>query len=355
VSTYYLDNQIASEEQKKQLLDFTYDPAGRTLETASENKETKAKSNVISHYAGSGNALTWTCEEEDKKECAEGKGKWSRSIPGIDGDLDAVQTSGGSITLQIHDLEGNVVGTVEDSETVTKLASTYNSTEFGVPQPGTTPPKYAWLGASGISTETSLGSGVATQGGASYIPQVARALQTAPVTPPGAFPNGSPGTQFTATPGAWTPGDQAEANHATEEAQAERQKTKETEAAEAFLAAKAAASDPSRYWRAWEAKKVGGELTQLLAIHDLAGQLDSLFGSYLAGDILKDLVIWELTGAKVEDWIEDFSESSHSAPVNFTTITTRTVGAGRNTKTSCGKVIPCPNSSTIRGPHGVNT
>jgi DNA-binding beta-propeller fold protein YncE len=234
VSTYYLDNQLASEEQKKQLLDFTYDPAGRTLETASENKETKAKSNVISHYAGSGNAHTWTCEEEDKKECAEGKGKWSRNIPGIDGDLDAVQTSGGSITLQIHDLEGNIVGTVEDSETVTKPASPYNSTEFGVPQPGTTPPKYAWLGAAGVSTETSFGSGVATQSGASYVPQVARALQTAPVIPPGAFPNGSPGTQFTAVPGAWTPGDQAEANHATEEAEAERQKTKETEAAEAL-------------------------------------------------------------------------------------------------------------------------
>jgi hypothetical protein len=72
--------------------------------------------------------------------------------------------------------------------------------EFGVPQPGTTPPKYAWLGAAGVSTETSFGSGVATQSGASYIPQVARALQTAPVVPPGAFPGGSSGIQFTAAP-----------------------------------------------------------------------------------------------------------------------------------------------------------
>jgi hypothetical protein len=91
--------------------------------------------------------------------------------------------AGGSIALQIHDLEGDVVGMVEDSETVTKLASPYNSTEFGVPQPGTTPPKYAWLGASGVSTETSFGAGVATQNGASYIPQIARALQTADAKP----------------------------------------------------------------------------------------------------------------------------------------------------------------------------
>jgi hypothetical protein len=82
VSTYYLDNQIASEEQKKQLLDFTYDPAGRTLETASENKETKAKANVISHYASSGNALTWTCEEG--KPPLEAYARWEYN--GVNGD-----------------------------------------------------------------------------------------------------------------------------------------------------------------------------------------------------------------------------------------------------------------------------
>ena len=130
----------------------------------------------------------------------------------------------------------NIVGAVEDSETVTKLASTYNSTDFGVPNEGKTPPKYAWLGAAGVSTETSFGSGVATQGGASYVPQVARALQTAPVVPPGAFPNGSPGTQFTAAPvtaGAIA-GAQEIATQFWQEAEAERQKAKEREAAEAL-------------------------------------------------------------------------------------------------------------------------
>jgi len=101
-----------------------------------------------------------------------------------------------------------------------------------VPQPGTTPPKYAWLGAAGISTETSLGTGVATQGGASYVPQVARALQTAPVVPPGAFPNGSAGTQFTATPVAAGPvsGAQEIATQFWQKAEAERQKAREEEA-----------------------------------------------------------------------------------------------------------------------------
>jgi hypothetical protein len=109
--------------------------------------------------------------------------------------LDAIQTNAGTPVLQLHDLQGNIVATVKDNEAETKLASTYNSTEFGVPQSGTTPPKYAWLGADGLATE--LSSGAATKGGASYVPQVARNLQTAPVVPPGAFPNGQgTGSQY---------------------------------------------------------------------------------------------------------------------------------------------------------------
>jgi hypothetical protein len=151
------------------------------MEATNENTETKAKSTILSHYAGSGGAATWT---------SEGTEKWSRNIPGIEGSLCATQTSSSAPVLQLHDLQGNVVATASLSETETKLLTTYNSTEFGVPSEGKTPPKYAWLGASGLATETAFGTGVATQGGTSYVPQVARDLQTAPVIPPGAFPNG---------------------------------------------------------------------------------------------------------------------------------------------------------------------
>jgi len=223
-STYYVDNQLASETQNAETFKYAYDPSGRTMETISEGK---TSSKVISHYAGSGNALTWT---------SEGSEKWTRNIPGIDGALDAIQTGGGSIVLQLHDLQGNIVGTAGDNETETKMLTPYNSTEFGVPQPGTTPPKYAWLGAAGVSTETSFGSGVATQSGASYVPQVARALQTAAVVPPGAFPDGSSGTQFTAAPvtaGAIS-GAQEIATQFWQKAEAERQKAREEEAAAAL-------------------------------------------------------------------------------------------------------------------------
>ncbi len=145
LSTYYVDNQVASQKQNEETINYTYDPSGRPMETISEGK---TSSKVISHYAGPGGALTWT---------SEGTEKWTRNIPGIDGTLDAIQEAGKAPVLQLHDLEGNIVGTVEDSESATKLLSTYNSTEFGVPQAGTTPPKYAWLGATGVSSEPSQG------------------------------------------------------------------------------------------------------------------------------------------------------------------------------------------------------
>ncbi len=220
-STYYVDNQVASQKQNEETIRYLYDPAGRAMETVSEGK---TGSTVISHYAGSGNSPTWT---------SEGSEKWMRNIPGIGGELAAIQTSGGATVLQLHDLQGNIVGTAALSEAETKLLSTYNSTEFGVPQPGTTPPKYAWLGAAGVWSEPSLSSGVSTQGGGSYVPQIARNLQTFPVIPPGSFPNGyGLGAPHTAVVSAASMASaEAESAKIVSEVDAERQKAKEEEAA----------------------------------------------------------------------------------------------------------------------------
>ncbi len=179
-SSYYVDNQVAGQEQNEKTLNYTYDPDGRTEETETIVKG-KHEPIVVSHYSGPGEALTWTAEEENKK--------WSRNVPGIDGVLDALQTSTGEMALQLHDLQGNVVAKAGLSETETKLSSTYSSTEFGIPTTSS-PPKYAWLGAGGVSSELPS-SGTVTQGGASYVPEVARTLQVEGVKPPGVFPNGS--------------------------------------------------------------------------------------------------------------------------------------------------------------------
>jgi hypothetical protein len=180
--SYYVDNQVAAQEQeqegKAKTLNFSYDPSGRTRETLATGK-----SPVVSHYAGAGEALTWT---------SEGASIWTRNVPGIDGALCAVQSSGSAPVLQLHDLQGNIVATASLSETETKLLSSYASTEFGVPQAGTAAPKYAWLGASGLSSELPA-SGVVSTGASSYVPEIGRTLQSEAVASPGAFPDGTGG------------------------------------------------------------------------------------------------------------------------------------------------------------------
>lgn len=184
-STYYVSNQTRTTSQNGKMLTYELDPEARSREVLTE--EGAVKTSVINHYPGPGDAIAWTCEPESGKTC-ETASKYTRNIPGIDGALTATEKSSETPVLQLHDLQGDIIATAAKSETETKLLSTYNSTEFGVPVNGT-PPKYAWLGAAGLSTEFATGATAST--GAGYIPQLGRALQTQPVTPPGANPSGT--------------------------------------------------------------------------------------------------------------------------------------------------------------------
>jgi YD repeat-containing protein len=168
-SSYYVDSQVASQTQNGETINYNYDPAGRTRETISSGK---TASTVITHYDGPGNALSGTSESTEK---------WTRNIPGIGGEVTAIQTNAGTPVLQLHDLNGNIVATAALSETETKLLSSYNSTEFGVPTTSN-PPKYSWLGADGIASE--LPSGDITQDGITYIPLTGQPLQTESVELP---------------------------------------------------------------------------------------------------------------------------------------------------------------------------
>ena len=60
VSSYYVDGQVATQEQSKTLDSYVYDPAGRTMEATAEDTETKASRRIVSHYAGLGETVTWT-------------------------------------------------------------------------------------------------------------------------------------------------------------------------------------------------------------------------------------------------------------------------------------------------------
>jgi YD repeat-containing protein len=183
-SEYYADGQVQKQTQNGQTNTYFYDPAGRIRKTIAEGT---TKLTTINHYAGPDEALTW-------KEEGEKTGKYTRLIPGIDGSLAATQTSSGEVILQLHDLQGNIVATAALSETETKLLSTYNSTEFGVPVNGAPPMKYSWLGSEAVSSE--LSSGTVVMGTVAYVPQLGRPLQTIAVTPPGTGVNAAAGTPY---------------------------------------------------------------------------------------------------------------------------------------------------------------
>ncbi len=170
-SEYYVDGQVYKQEQGEQKLEYKLDPEERTRETISKKGETESK--TITHYDSPGGAVAWTNE-------GSGEEKWTRNIPGIGGALTATQEGEGKtgkpVVLLLHDLNGNVVAEAAVSETEAKLLKTYNSTEFGVPSTKEAPPKYAWLGATGVAGE--LSSGVITQDGVTYVPITGRPLQT---------------------------------------------------------------------------------------------------------------------------------------------------------------------------------
>jgi RHS repeat-associated protein len=166
-SAFYADNQLASQTQNGETIGYNLDPSGRTREIVSTGKTSQ---DVINHYAANGNSPAWTIETPS--------GNWTRNIQGIGGGLAAIQVNGATPELQLTDLHGNIIATAALSETETKLLSTQDTTEYGVPTTAT-PPKYSWLGGGELQTE--LSSGVIAMGARSYVPQLGRFLQTDPI------------------------------------------------------------------------------------------------------------------------------------------------------------------------------
>ena len=193
------------------------------------------------------------------------------------GTLSAVENRKGATyetpILQLHHLDGDVVATIMDKPGETKLESTYNPTEFGVPNDGKEPPKFAWLGAGGV--EKSLASGVVTEGATSYVPQTGRALQSEQVAPPG-LPDGSGGqtASFIASP--WNPQGAERAGAEAPGLEAEREKEAEEAA---WAAALTAAEDPIFHYTARHAKELGQQLAKPVAAGELIDGIHSTFGT----------------------------------------------------------------------------
>jgi YD repeat-containing protein len=271
-SSYYVDGQVASQTQNGETINYGYDPSGRTRETVSSGK---TAATIITHYDGPGNALSWTSESTEK---------WTRNIPGIGGEVAAIQTNASTPVLQLHDLNGNIIATAALSETETKLLSTYNSTEFGVPTTSS-PPKYSWLGADGVASE--LPSGDITQDGSTYIPLTGRSLQTETIKLPAPEKYYNPVETINTEAGVLVPIVLADRNAES-------------------IAAEQAIEDPIDHYRAWEAEEKSEQLLRLVAAGDLTEALGTVFGTladYVDGYILaKGLTEVAFT------WLEEFGQ-----------------------------------------------
>jgi streptogramin lyase len=253
-SSFYVDNAVASQTQNGVSNSYFLDPEGRVRETVTGAGKT------ISHYDSAGETVAWSESPE----------KWVRNIAGIDGTMLATQTNGETPVLQLHDLQGNVVATLGDKAGETKLLSSYNSTEFGVPSGGKAPPKFAWLGAVGI--ESSLASGVITYGATSYVPQTGRALQSAQVEAPG-LPEGSgSGGAYTSQEEPWNMQGAARAGTEAPGLEAAR----ETAALEAAFEAAGEGHDPRILLSLAEARMKGEDFLQIATAAEILNVIGSI-------------------------------------------------------------------------------
>lgn len=164
-SKFFVDNQVASQTQNGLTIGYTLDPANRILETVETGAQTNS---VTDHYASPERMVAWTSNVA---------GEQTQNILGLNGRLVATQNNTEAPVLQVANLHGDIVATAYLSESAEKLASSADTTEYGVPSLAS-PSKYSWLGA--IEMPTELASGVQEMGVRSYVPEVGRFLQPDP-------------------------------------------------------------------------------------------------------------------------------------------------------------------------------
>jgi RHS repeat-associated protein len=128
---------------------------------------------AIYHYAGGSDSPAWTQEGSN----------WTRNIAALGGSLGALQKSTGEVTLQLADMHGDTIATVEDKAEAKGLIDSQRFDEYGNPLVSGFltggKAEYGWLGANGRRTQ--LTSGVIQMGKRSYIPALGRFLSPDPV------------------------------------------------------------------------------------------------------------------------------------------------------------------------------
>jgi RHS repeat-associated protein len=162
---YHSNDMVASQTQGGQTRSYTLDPLQNRI-----NSTTTGGNSTTHHYDSNRDSPSWTATGAT----------WTRNITGPDGNLAAIQSSTGAVTLQLANLHGDIVATAADNTTATTVGAYFEATEYGIPRTAaTTPDLYSWLGGKQRSTNT-LG-GLTLMGVRLYNPTTGRFLTVDPV------------------------------------------------------------------------------------------------------------------------------------------------------------------------------
>lgn len=165
-ATYFANDLVHSLTQNGTTRTWTLDPSRRFETWSDSGGQTKTNK-----YANESDSPAWISETTDGTH-------WTRNVQGIGGDLVGIEDQTGTVTLQLANLHGDIVGTASTDPAVSGPTSTFESTEFGTPRDGTSQ-RYEWLGAKKRMTDSI--TGIVVMGVRLYEPLLGRFLQADPV------------------------------------------------------------------------------------------------------------------------------------------------------------------------------
>ncbi|NBE82077.1 LamG-like jellyroll fold domain-containing protein [Micromonospora rubida] len=169
---YFANDLVRQQQFGDSRQTWTLDPAHRFRAFATETQVNGSWVNTtfkLNHYGDDSDEVPWIVED--------GTGTITRNLSGPDGDLAATTSATGDVQLQLTNLHGDIVATVDPALTEPEF---FDYDEFGAPTVGQTDRRYGWLGGKQRSGEAM--GGIILMGVRLYSPSLGRFLQTDPIS-----------------------------------------------------------------------------------------------------------------------------------------------------------------------------
>jgi RHS repeat-associated protein len=174
--SYYNNDMVASQAQGSgddaTTIAFGLDPDQNRVLTEATTTSAGTKT-LTNHYDDASDETAWTSTLK-----IDGTTVTKRYVDGIDGNLDALVNDNGDVKLELTNIHGDIVATIDPG--ATSITGYQETTEFGIPRdPASAADDYGWLGAKKRSSND-LG-GLTLMGVRLYNPATGRFLSVDPV------------------------------------------------------------------------------------------------------------------------------------------------------------------------------